>query len=154
MSKQKETATLFSHIKAITETQDPKYWDKLDEPSKKTFSNFMIHRFLSMNSDWIELIAELQPYTEILEPREMYLAYIGIIPRGKYYLRYVKGKKESKYESWLIDLIKIDYMCNTTQALDYCEILYATKPGREHIKYICEKYGTDPKKITSLKLKL
>lgn len=145
---------LFDHIKAITSEQDPKYWDKLDESDKKTWSNFMVHRFLSMNPDWIELIAELQPYTEILEPREMYLAYIGIIPKGKYYLRYVKGKKESKFEPWLVDLIRIDYQCSVTQALDYCEILYATKQGREHIKYICEKYGTDTKKITNLKLKV
>lgn len=146
--------SLFEHIKAITTEQDPKYWDKLDESDKKTWSNFMIHRFLSMNPDWIELIGELQPYTEILEPREMYLAYIGIIPRGKYYLRYIKGKGESKFEPWLIDLIKIDYQCSKSQAFDYCEILYATKPGREHLKYICEKYGTEPKKITTLKLKV
>ena len=146
--------TLFDHIKAITSEQDPKYWETLDDSDKKTWSNFMVHRFLSMNPNWIDLIAELQPYTEILEPREMYLAYIGIIPRGKYYLRYVKGKKETKFEPWLVDLIRIDYQCSTTQALDYCEILYATKEGRQHLKYICEKYGTDTKKITTLKLKV
>ena len=27
---------LFDHIKAITNEQDPKYWDKLDDSSKKT----------------------------------------------------------------------------------------------------------------------
>lgn len=146
--------TLFDHIKAITQFQDPKYFDKLEEGDLKTWSNYMIHRFLSMNSDWIEVLAELQPYTEQLKPRELYLAYIGIIPKGKYYLKYIKGKKENKYESWLIDLIKEEFQTSKFQASEYCEILYASREGREQIKYICEKYGVDKKEITKLKLKV
>ena len=45
-------------------------------------------------------------------------------------------------------------MCSSKEAEDYCEILYATKEGRENIKYICEKYGVDKKQITKLKLKV
>ena len=48
---------LFDHIKAITQYQDPKYFDKLDDEDLKSWSNYMIHRFLSMNPDWIDLIA-------------------------------------------------------------------------------------------------
>jgi len=146
--------SLFDHIKMITSEQDPNYWNTLTEGDKKTWSSFMIHRFLSMNPDWVEFIAELQPYTEILEPEQLYLFYIGILPKGRYYLKYVKGKSEGKYEKWLLELLKIDYNCSLKEAHDYCEILYATKPGREHIKYVCEKYGTDPKDVTKLKLKL
>lgn len=146
--------TLFEHLKNVTEIQDPKYFDNLDEGEKRTWSNYMVQRFLSMNPDWVDLIAELQPYTQLLEPRLLYLVYIGILPKGKYYLRYVKGKKDGKYESWLVDLIKMEYQSSIREAEDYCELLYATKPGREQIKYICEKYGIESKKITTLKLKL
>jgi len=146
--------TLFDHIKAVTQFQDPKYWDKLEESDKKTWSNFMIHRFLSMNPDWIEVLSELQPYTQILEPKQLYLALIGIIPKGRYYLKYTKGKGENKYESWLIDLIKQDFQCSKKEAEEYTEILYSTREGRENIKYICEKYGIDKKQITKLKLKV
>jgi len=146
--------TLFDHIKAITQFQDPKYWDTLDDDSKKTFSNYMIHRFLSMNPDWIEVLSEIQPYTQSLEPKQLYLALIGILPKGRYYLKYVKGKKTDKYESWLVDLLKQDFNCSIKESEDYCEILYSTKEGRENIKYICEKYGVEPKLITKLKLKL
>jgi len=149
-----KTQSLFDHIKNITEKQDPKYWDNLSDGSKKTWNSYMIHRFLSMNPDWIELIAEIQPYTQILDPKSLYLAYIGLLPRGKYYLRYVKGKKENRYEQWLLDLIKTDYLCSLREADDYCEILYGTQKGKEHIKYICQKYGIEPKQITKLKLKL
>ena len=146
--------TLFDHITNITSVQNPKYWDTLDDDSKKTFSNYMIHRFLSMNPDWIEVLSEIQPYTQSLEPKQLYLALIGILPKGRYYLKYVKGKKTDKYESWLVDLLKQDFNCSIKESEDYCEILYSTKEGRENIKYICEKYGVEPKLITKLKLKL
>ena len=146
--------SLFDHIKAVTQFQDPKYWDKLEESDKKTWSNYMIHRFLSMNSDWIEVLSEIQPYTQVLEPKQLYLALIGILPKGRYYLKYTKGKKSEKYESWLVDLLINEFMCSTKEAEDYCEILYSTKEGKENIKYICEKYGIDKKQITKLKLKI
>ena len=151
MSKSK---TLFDHIKAVTQFQDPKYWDKLEESDKKTWSNYMIHRFLSMNPDWIEVLSEIQPYTQVLEPKQLYLSLIGIIPKGRYFLKYTKGKKDNKYESFLIDILVQDFQCSTKEAEDYCEILYSTREGRENIKYICEKYGIDKKQITKLKLKV
>jgi len=146
--------TLFDHIKAVTQFQDPNYWDKLEEGDKKTWSNYMIHRFLSMNPDWIEVLSEIQPYTQVLEPKQLYLSLIGIIPKGRYFLKYTKGKKDNKYESFLVELIREDFQCSTKEAEDYCEILYSTREGRENIKYICEKYGIDKKQITKLKLKV
>ena len=148
------TKTLFDHITNITSVQNPKYWDSLEEVDKKSWSNYMVHRFLSMNPDWIEILSEIQPYTQTLEPRQLYLALIGILPKGRYYMKYIKGKKADKYESWLVDLIKQDFNCSLRESEDYCEILYATKEGRENIKFICEKYGIDKKQITKLKLKL
>ena len=146
--------TLFDHIKEITSVQNPNYWDTLEESDKKTFSNYMIHRFLSMNSDWIEVLSEIQPYTQTLEPKQLYLALIGILPKGRYYLKYTKGKNDTKYESWLVDLIKQDFLCSQKEAEEYLEILYSTREGRENIKYICEKYGIESRQITKLKLKI
>ena len=116
--------SLFDHIKAITNEQNPKYFDTLEEADKKSWSNYMIHRFLSMNPDWVDLIAELQPYTQSLPPKALYLAHIGILPKGRHFLRYVKGKKTDKYEDWLVDLMVKDYQCSKKEATEYLEILY------------------------------
>jgi len=145
---------LFYHINAITSEQDPKYFDKLTEEDLKSWSNFMINRFLSMKPDWVELVATLLPLTQTLQPKEMYKLYISLIPKGKHYLKYIKGKGEDKYEDFLIELMKKDYLCSERQALDYIEVLYASREGREHMKYVCEKYGVDKKQITKLKLKI
>jgi len=145
---------LFDHLNAITSEQDPKYFDKLSEEDLKSWSNFMINRFLSMKPEWVELIATLLPLTQTLQPKEMYKLYISVIPKGKYFLKYIKGKGENKYEEFLVELIKKEFQCSEKEANEYIEVLYSTREGRENIKYICEKYGTDKKQITKLKLKI
>jgi len=145
---------LFDHINAITTEQDPKYFDKLSEEDIKSWSNFMINRFLSMKPEWVELIATLLPLTQTLQPKEMYKLYISVIPKGKHYLKYIKGKGEEKYEEFIVELLKKEYDCSERQANDYIEVLYSTREGREYLKYVCEKYGVDKKQITKLKLKI
>lgn len=148
------TKKLFDHLNAITAEQDPKYFDKLSEEDLKSWSNFMINRFLSMKPEWVELIASLLPLTQTLEPKEMYKLYISVLPKGKQYLKYTKGKSEDKYEQFIVDLLKKEYDCSENQAIEYLEVLYASREGREYLKYVCEKYGIDKKQITKLKLKI
>lgn len=145
---------LFDHLNAITTEQDPNYFDKLSEEDLKSWSNFMVNRFLSMKPEWVELIATLLPLSQTLSPKEMYSLYINVIPKGKYFLKYIKGKSEDKYERFLIDLIKKEFLVSEIQAIEYIEILYSIREGRENIKYICEKYGIEKKQITKLKLKI
>lgn len=145
---------LFDHLTALTAEQDPNYFDKLTEEDKKSWSNFMINRFLSMKPEWVELIASIQPLTQTLEPEQMYKLYINILPKGKQYLKYTKGAADEKYEQFLIELIKREYDCSERQAIEYIEVLYSTREGRENIKYICERYAVPKKEITKLKLKI
>jgi hypothetical protein len=145
---------LFDHISAVTEYQDPQYWKNISDDDKKTFGNFIIQRYLSMNPDWIEWIADVQPYIQSLPNEYFYRFFIDMIPPKKYYLKYIKGKKANDYEDWIVDLVVKEYGCSTKHANEYLDILYSTRDGREQILSICQKYGTDKKLITSLKLKI
>ena len=145
---------LFDHLNAITSEQDPNYFNKLSEEDLKSWSNFMVNRFLSMKPEWVELIATLLPLSQTLSPKEMYKLYISVIPKGKYFLKYVKGKSEDKYEQFIVDLLKKEYDCSENQAIEYLEVLYSSREGREYLKYVSEKYGIDKKQITKLKLKI
>ena len=49
---------LFQHLNQVTAIQNPDYWDTLTEDDIKTWSNYMIHRFLSMKMEWIDLVNE------------------------------------------------------------------------------------------------
>lgn len=146
--------TLFDHLKNITEIQDPKYWDSLSESDRKTFSNYMVFRFLSMNPDWVQMIAQIQPYLQEVPPKALYLALIDLLPKTKSYLRYMKPKDGDKYEKWLVELVSKYYEVSMKESEDYLKILYSNTNGQIHIKEICEKYGTDQKTITKLKLKI
>lgn len=146
--------TLFDHIKAVTNEQDKKYWDKLDETERKTWSNYMVFRFLSMNPDWVSMIAQLQPYLQEVPPKACYLALIDLIPKSRAFLKYMKAKGEDTYEKWVVELVAKHYNTSTLESEDYLKILYGSKGGRERIKELCEKYGIESKQITKLKLNL
>lgn len=146
--------TLFDHIKAVTQFQDKKYWDKLEESDKKTWSNYMVLRFLSMKYDWVPLIAQLQPYLQEVPPKAMYLALIDLLPKSRTFLKYMKAKGSDKYEAWFVELVAKHYEVSKLEAEDYLKILYSTRNGREVMKQIAEDYGTEKKLITKLKLKV
>ena len=146
--------TLFDHIKAITSEQNPKYWDTLNESDKKTWSNYMVLRFLSMKYEWVETIAAVQPYLQEVPPKAMYLALIDLLPKGRHFMKYMKPKGADKYESWLVELVAKHYEVSKLEAEDYLKILYATRTGKERILELCEDYGTDPKIIKKLKIKV
>jgi hypothetical protein len=143
---------LFDHVKAITQKQDPKYWDTLEEADKKNWSTYMIFRFLSMKSDWVEIVADLQPYLQEAPPKAVYLALIDILPKTREFLRYTKPKGEDKYEKWLVDLVALKYEVPKIEAEDYLKILYSIENGNLKIKEIAQSYGVDEKIIKKLKL--
>lgn len=117
----------------------------------------MIHRFLSMNFDFVETIAQFQPLTQTMEPKLYYLLMIGVIPKGKYYLRYIKGKGEEVANEKLVELIQIEYSCSKSTAIDYYNILTNIKEGNEYFDYLKSKYGEiekeKPKKSSKPKTK-
>jgi hypothetical protein len=145
---------LFDHIKAITNEQDPKYFDKLDDADKKTFSNFMIIRYMTMHPDWVTLISELQPTIQELPPKLLYKVLISVVPKGRHFLKYMKGSKSEQYEKWIVELVARYYEVSINEAEDYMEILLKSKDGNQKVKEIAEAYGSDPKEIKKLKLKV
>jgi hypothetical protein len=133
--------TLFDHLNAISKDQKPDYFKDLSEEDKKTWSNYMIHRFLSMNYDFVDMIAQFQPLTQTLEPELFYKLLIGTIPSGRYYFRYIKGKSEETSDETIVQLLKQEYSCSKSTAIDYYHILTCIKEGEEYKKYLKDKYG-------------
>jgi hypothetical protein len=135
---------LFDHIKQITNVQNPKYWDNITESDKKTWSNYMIHRFISMKTDWIEVANEIQKYWE-LKPKTVYQFYTDILPKGKTFLRYTKSKKKSKVEKWAMEHLVDYFQCSTREVEEYLELL-----TKEQVTSIIMKYGVDDKQLKKM----
>jgi len=146
-------ASLFSHITQITNVQNPNYWDTLDESDRKSWSNYMIFRFLSMKYEWVETISALQPHLQEIPPKTLYLALIDLLPKGRHFMKYMKAKGADKYEKWLVELVANHYTVSKLEAEGYLRILYATSEGKKHIVQLAEDYGTETKIIKKLRIK-
>jgi hypothetical protein len=144
----KMAKSLFDHINAIYLDQKKNYFAGLDDGEKRTYSAYMVNRFVSMNIHQLPLVNEIQKYT--LPNEAHYLFLSTTIPRGKQYNKYVKAAKETKYEEWLVELVAKHYNVSQVEATSYLEIYYRDdKPG---LRSLCEKYGLDPKVIKKAKL--
>ena len=140
--------TLFDHINAIYLEQKKNYFSGLDDGEKRTYSNYMVNRFLSMNIHQLPLVNEIQKYN--LSSDVHYLFFATTIPRGKQYNKYVKAAKETKYEDWLVDLVAGHYCVSQDEAKSYLDIYYdQDKPA---LRQLCEKYGIDNKVLKKAKL--
>ena len=139
---------LFDHIKWITEKQTKDYWGTLNDTERKRWSNYMINRFLSMKMDWISFVNEVQQYN--LKPKDLYRLYIDILPKGKQWLKYTKRRKKMNYPNWLLEIMTKDFKISISEARQHLDILYMTEQGKQEIREIVMKYGTEEKLIKSI----
>ena len=137
--------SLFDHINQITSVQNPNYWDEISEEDKKSWSNYMTHRFLSMKMEWVELVNELQKYN--LQPKELYKLYTNILPKGKQWLKYTKVRTEMSQPNWLINVVVNEEKISKKEAVEYIEMLMLTEGGMLELGQLAQKWGVEPKKI-------
>ncbi len=140
--------SLFDHINQITAVQNPNYWEDISDEDKKSWSNYMTHRFLSMKMEWIELVNELQKYN--LQPKELYKLYTNVLPKGKQWLKYIKGRSDMNYPNWLINIIANHEEVSKKEAYDMIEMYMLTEGGMLELGEICRKWGIEEKKIEEL----
>ena len=123
-----------------------KHWDEFTEDEQKKFSPFIINRWLSMDKDFIEVVNAFQQYAiGTLEPREVYKWYCDILPKGKRFNKYIKGKRDKKYDSELVEIISKHFKCSKLQTKENLELI-----NKNELKEILTMYGLDNKKIKRL----
>ena len=123
-----------------------KDWNDFTEDEQKSFNTFIINRWLSMDKDFIEIVNFFQKYSiGTLESREVYKWYCDMLPKGKRFNKYIKGKKDKKYNAELIDIMVTHFKCSKSQVKDYLELIY-----KDELIEILEKYGMNEKTIKRL----
>ena len=123
-----------------------KHWDDFTEDEQKKFSPFIINRFLSMDKDFLEIVNYFQKYSiGTLESREVYKWYCDMLPKGKRFNKYIKGKKDKKYNTELMDIMVTHFECSKSQVKDYLDLI-----AKNELIEILEKYGMNEKTIKRL----
>ena len=114
-----------------------KSWDSFTESDRKTFSPFIINRWLSMDEEFIEVVNYFQKYSiGTLEPREVYKWYSDFLPRGKRFNKYIKSKKNKKYSSELVDTLCNYFEDSKSNIIEYIEFM-----DKDKIEEILKIYG-------------
>ena len=149
MSKVKRK-NLFDHINAITSQQHPNYWDDISNEDKKSWSNYMVNRFLSMKMEWVEFVNEVQKYP--LKPKELYKVYTDILPKKRQWLKYIKGDKEMKYPKWVYEIVAKHLQCSTREASDAVDMYELSHGGQAELTDILIKYGRTVEEIRKIGL--
>lgn len=110
--------TLFDWLKQLTYNKGD--WDSFSDDDKKSWNNYMVHRFLSMNPDYIEVVNIVQKY-QYLTDKQVYTIYKNLIPRKNVFLKYVKGKKDKTSNEDLKYLAEY-FECSTREVKEYIDI--------------------------------
>lgn len=140
--------TLFDHIENLSKNKIP--YDKYTKEDLVDFNPFLINLMLSHNIDIIEFINMFQQYTVgILGKREVYKLYLGLLPKKKIYIKYIKGEqneqdKEVKQLSIYIKKYFNDEI-STNEAMDYISLL-----TKLDLEIMLNELGIEDKEIKKL----
>lgn len=141
MSKQKHIKDLFGWLNEITQTKTP--IENISEESWKSWNTFMIHKYVSMCPDYIELVNYIQkiPYDK---NKQIYSIYREMIPQRKVWLKYI-GTKKKKTNQTATEYVAKYFECSLGEAEEYMDLL------REHgVRGILYKMGIDDTEVDKL----
>ena len=109
---------LFDWLNQITYNKQP--WNTFTAEDKAEFNTYMIHRFISMNPDYIDIVNLIQRHPDCPK-KKVYQFYCDLLPKQKAFFRYVKANIKDDTET--IKAIAEYYQCSTREAKEYISIV-------------------------------
>lgn len=109
---------LFDWLNEITYHKRP--WITFTDEDKTEFNTYMINRFISMNSSYIDAVNLIQRYPDCPK-RKVYQFYCELLPKQKAFFKYVKASAKDDLET--IKAIAEYYQCSTREAKEYINIV-------------------------------
>ena len=133
--------SIFDWLKAINTTKPPV--ESFTDKDWEVFNSYMIHRFMSMNQDFIEVVN----YVQELPPQEkrmIYNIYREFIPRNNQWNKYIKSKVKQPSKE-LLEKLSSYWECSKIEAKDYMNLL-----DIKQIRRILGDHGLEKKEITKI----
>jgi hypothetical protein len=114
--------TIFDWLNQITQTKTSP--EDFTEESWDSWNSYMIHRYLSMDINYIDIVN----YVQKINPqnkKQIYSIYREMIPKQKVWLKYVKSQTPKK-NTELVDYVAKYFECSLGEADHYIDILRET----------------------------
>jgi hypothetical protein len=132
---------VFDWLKEINTTKsDP---NSFTEKDWEVWNSYMVHRFLSQNEDFLELVNEVQRLPP-QNKKEIYSIYREFIPKNNKWSKYIKSNIKQRNTD-LINHLKDYWMCSSKEVKDYLEFL-----GNDEVLRILTHRGIEKKEIKTL----
>jgi hypothetical protein len=133
--------SIFDWLKEITYNKSS--WNSFTEEDRESFNPYMVHRFLSMNPDYVDFVNTVQivPYTS---KERVYNIYLYTIPKKDMFLKYIKSTK-TKTKEELLNHLASYYECSLREADEYYHMYHS-----DTIKTILKQSGVNDKEIKKL----
>jgi hypothetical protein len=115
----KQVKTIFEWLNELTTHKTAP--ENISEESWDKFNSYMIHRYVSMNMDYIDVVN----YVQKINPnnkKQIYSIYKEMLPKKKVYLKYVKNENKRNYQE-LAEYIAEYLECSLGEADEYIDIL-------------------------------
>ena len=132
---------IFDWLKEINNKKSPV--NSFSEKDWEVFNSYMIHRFLSMNSNFLDIVNEVQSINP-QNKKEIYTVYREFIPKNNKWNKYIKSNiKQHKIE--LLKHLAYYWECSQNEVKEYLNFL-----EDDVILRILERIGLDKKEINKL----
>lgn len=132
---------VFDWLKEINSTKS--HPDIFTNQDWDIWNSYMVHRFLSMNPDYIELVNEVQALPPS-NKKQIYSIYREYIPKNNKWSKYVKSSSK-EFDKDLILQLKKHFNVSIREIKDYLKIL-----DKKEIQSILNKQGLEEKEIKKL----
>ena len=131
----------FDWLKEINYHKSPV--SKFTDKDWELWNSYMIHRFMSMNKDFIEVVNYVQEFPP-QEKRMIYKVYKEFIPKNNKWNKYIKSKTKEPNKD-LIKRLQNNFQVSSREIKDYLKILDNTEIDR-----ILSQQGLEKKEIKQL----
>ena len=137
----KEIKNVFGWLNEITVQKSSP--DSFSDKSWDNWNSYMVHRFLSMNFKYLDIVN----YVQKINPqnkKEIYTIYKQLIPKRKIWNKYIKNQNKQDYKE-LVKFVSKYFEVGNNEAFDYIPIL-----GKEGVDDILSKMGIEDKERKKL----
>ncbi len=132
---------IFDWLKQINSLKQPA--SSFSEKDWELFNSYMIHRFMSMNKDYIDIVN----YVQEMPPQEktlIYNVYREYIPKNNKWNKYIKSNVK-QHNSELLEYLSNYWECSQREVKEYLNFL-----EDDIILSILNQMGIQQKEINKL----
>lgn len=124
-----------NYIKADPSSFSNKDWD--------IWNSYMVHRFISMNPDYIDIVNEVQSINP-QNKKEIYSIYREYIPKNNKWNKYIKSNVK-QHKSELLTYLAEYWECSQNEVKEYLNFL-----EDDEVLRILNSMGIQPKEINQI----